>query len=362
MGILFFYQMRQLLVPIAVAVAGLILLMLSGTLLEVGNSIMVKKIPADIVLSMLLYKTPVLFVSTLPVAVLFATMFTLGRLAKDSEIIIMRIAGFSCRRIILPYLLVALMVSGAAYLINEYVSPWSNHEGEVLMRRILFESPPPEMAENVVFRDKDRFVYISRVDPRSSSLYNVIVYEVHDGQIARAILAKEGRYAANIWILSNGVMHEFAPDGLISREMSFGEFKLNVEMDNLSMFRQQRSAAEMSRLELADLIAFLRERSVDTAAFEVDYHLKTALPLATFAFVLLGIPFMINAQSHQRFYGIIISIIIALFYFVAISFFSAAGRTKVLPPFWAAWLPNVLALTAGIAFTLWADRRKGRIW
>jgi len=357
MGILFLYQMRELVGPLAVAIIGLTLLMISGILLEVGNFIIVKNIAADIVIALLLNKIPGVVVSTLPIAILFSTMFTIGRLAKDREIIVMRIAGLSCLQIMAPYLAVALLMSGAAYVINEHISPWSNHQAEVLTRRIIYEAPPPELTENVVFRDKNRFVYIGKVDPKVGHLYNIIIYEIQGGQAVRAVMAKEGQYTANMWLLSNGVMHEFSPDGLISREMNFGELKLNVEMGNLETYHRQRSGTEMSRQELADLIAFLRERSVDTAAFEVDYHLKSALPLTTLAFVIMGIPFMIQARSHQRFYSIIVSIVIALLYFIAISFFSAAGRSKVLPPLWAAWIPNGIAFSIGALLTLWADRR-----
>lgn len=343
--------------PLAITVLGLSFLLLSGVLLETGNSIIVKKIPVHTVLSLLLYKLPSVIVAALPLAALFASMFSLGRMGIHRELMAMRIAGLPCRKIMLPYLVFALLLSCAAYGINEYVSPRANREAETLLRRIIYESPLPAMTENLVFRDNNRFFYLAKIDPQSSRLYNIIMYEVQDGRAVCAVLAKEGRYTANVWSLADGAVYEFSETGLINRETKFTDLTVNVELGNIDIYRRQRSGDEMSRQEVAELIAFFQERSIDTTAFEVDYHVKSSLPLAPLAFVMLGAPIIIKVRSHQQIYSVGVSISVALLYFIANSFSFASGRAKVLPPFLAAWLPNMLAFVIGTLLAFWADRR-----
>jgi lipopolysaccharide export system permease protein len=357
MSTIFCYQLREQLKPLALAVMGIALLFLSRLLYEVGNYILVNKVPVQTILQLLFYKLPAILVTALPVGTLFAVMFTLGKLAENRELLTMRMAGMTCRRIILPYLTVALMVSGIVYVINERVVPWADHEGEVLIRRIIFQSPPPELTQNVFFKDKNRFFHIETVDTAQNRLLNIVMYEINDGRAARVITAKAGNYYTNMWVLNDGVIHEFDKNGFISYEMSFTEFKVNIEQANENLFRNQRSTNEMNRAELRQLIHTLRERSVDTAAFEVEYHVKSALPLATFIFVLLGAPLIVRAHVREKFYSAALSIGIALLYFVLVSFIAAAGRAKLLPPLWAAWLPNIISLSCAAVILWWADRR-----
>lgn len=65
---------------------------------------------------------------SLPIAVFFSTIYCLNRLSGDSEYIAMRAGGITKERILLPFLLVALMLSASVYQINQTLIPESNKE------------------------------------------------------------------------------------------------------------------------------------------------------------------------------------------------------------------------------------------
>src|SRR6476659_6294190 len=52
---------------------------------------------------------------SLPIAVFFSTIYCLNRLSGDSEYIAMRASGITKDRILLPFLLVALLLSASVY-------------------------------------------------------------------------------------------------------------------------------------------------------------------------------------------------------------------------------------------------------
>ena len=65
---------------------------------------------------------------SLPIAVFFSTIFCLNRLSGDSEYIAMRAGGMTKFRIILPFLLVAGLLSASVYQLNQNLIPRSNLE------------------------------------------------------------------------------------------------------------------------------------------------------------------------------------------------------------------------------------------
>jgi len=65
---------------------------------------------------------------SLPIAVFFSTIYCLNRLSNDSEYIAMRAAGITKERILIPFLLVALLLSASVYHLNQNLIPHSNKE------------------------------------------------------------------------------------------------------------------------------------------------------------------------------------------------------------------------------------------
>ena len=65
---------------------------------------------------------------SLPIAVFFSTIYCLNRLSGDSEYIAMRAAGLTKERILIPFLLVAALLSVSVYHLNQNIIPHSNKE------------------------------------------------------------------------------------------------------------------------------------------------------------------------------------------------------------------------------------------
>ena len=63
---------------------------------------------------------------SLPIAVLFSTIYCLNRLSADSEYIAMRASGLTKFRIMIPFLLVSGLLTLSIYQLNQNVIPLSN--------------------------------------------------------------------------------------------------------------------------------------------------------------------------------------------------------------------------------------------
>ena len=65
---------------------------------------------------------------SLPIAVFFSTIYCLNRMSGDSEYIAMRAGGMTKERILLPFLLVAALLSFSVYHLNQNLIPQSNKD------------------------------------------------------------------------------------------------------------------------------------------------------------------------------------------------------------------------------------------
>ncbi|NLA57867.1 MAG: YjgP/YjgQ family permease [Firmicutes bacterium] len=343
------YIVREMLSPFCLCIGGFTIILLSGYLFELMDLIFIKKVPAATVMRLLGYKLPSIVVLTLPLAVLFATLLALGRLAKDNELTVMRMAGFSLFRIAAPLLVIGAVVSGITYWANEKVVPEMNHREANLVRRIVFEDAPPSIEEQVFFRDPEgRFFYIGRVDSQRRQLHNIMVYDVKHGPYPRLITAASGEYGENRWYLRDGIVQELDEKGIVENQVRFQHMELPLTGKPERFFGQQKTTSEMSRKELGEHIELFQKSGLQVDDFVVDYHLKLALPFASLIFVLVGAPLCFTFGRGGRMFGVVISLVIMFLYYVVTSVARSMGANGVIPPLLAAWLGNVLFAGLGI--------------
>ena len=348
------YVMREILGPLLLCIGGFTIILLSGYLFDLMDLVFIKKIPVMTVLRLLGYKLPSIIVLTLPLAVLFAALLALGRLAKDNELTIMRMAGLGILRILMPVLGLGLLVSGVVYWANESLVPEMNHKEANLIRSIVFADAPPSVDEQVFFRDPDeRFFYIEKVDSRNKRLQKIMVYDIKAGPYPRLITATTGYYGENVWQLEDGMVQELDEDGFVKGQARFEYMELPLIGSPERFFGQQKTTNEMSRGELREYIDLFQQSGLSVDDFVVDYHLKLGLPFASFVFVLLGAPLCFRFGRGGKMLGVILSLLIMFLYYVVTSISRSLGANGMLPPLIAAWLSNMLFSGLGVGLLVW---------
>ena len=84
---------------------------------------------------LLCYMLPTVSGLTLPIAFLIGCTLTLNRLSMDSEYVVLKAAGISLYRLLVPLFAAAVVVYGLASFVLMYVSPW----GFQGLQRLFFE-------------------------------------------------------------------------------------------------------------------------------------------------------------------------------------------------------------------------------
>jgi lipopolysaccharide export system permease protein len=347
------YALREFTAPFFACVGGFTVMLLSGIIFDLTDLIITRKMPVETVLQLLVYKVPAVVVVTLPAGALFATLLSLGRFAKDSELTVMRGSGCSFSRLALPVVLAAVCISGVTFGLNEVLVPAANHRAQNLYRRAVLKDVLTHIDANVFLRGPEgRIVYVGEVNRAARRMRSIMIFEPtrpeEQTPFPVLITASTGTYDDSVWHLENGVRRTLDADGYVTQEAGFAA--LDIPMTSAEqLFGEQKTTDEMTRKELGAHIQLFRQSGLDVRSFVVDYHLKLALPLAAFIWVLVAAPLAVPSARAGRFYGVVVSIAVAFAYYVAVGLCRSLGGNGLLPPEAAAWLPNILFALLGLA-------------
>lgn len=337
------YFVREQVGPFFLALAGFCLMMLADSLFYTAEIIVDRGAPAMVIVKWLLLRLPAVLVLAFPVSTLFSTLFALGRLSRDNEILALRTGRVSFYRLMLPFMFVGVMASALAYLTNEKVVPWTNHASENIFRRLILSQSLPQIQENIIFKGGTNLqFYIRRYYPIPKMAEGVYIYESLPGKFPRTIAAKEAFLEGDAWELKNGVVHHYNDDGSLDYEAKFKSMKIHLDINLIDFFGNQKTPQEMDAKELLQQITLFKKGGVDVKRLATDYHFKFSIPFACLVVAMLASPLSLVFGKGGIIFGIISSIVLTFIYYVVMSLGRSFGFIGVLPPWFAAWLPNAL--------------------
>lgn len=345
------YVLKEMLVPTLAGMLVVFVLMLGNTLFYLISSLV--RVHASFLDSAvyLLLKTPSLVWMILPSGALFGCALAVTRLARDSEITMMRMAGISIRRIVLPIFVVGLLLSASHLWIQERVAPWAETKSKRLLEHIFSVPATPPIQANVFFNADNNWFYVQQVERAGGGtlLRNVMIFEVTLGEPYPTITTAEtATQKGNVWILKNGVSRKIGSQGFTQYEAKFREARLDLRRSGAALPEGQKSAEEMSASELRKQIKLFGSSSTEVAAdWKTNYFFKLSIPLSCLLIMLCVAPLCIRFGRTGGFMGVLIGILVLAVYWNVIVFGKALGTAGWIPPVVAGWSEVVVFVVAG---------------
>lgn len=156
-----------------------------------------KDLGADVYLKLFFYFGLVLTPQALPLAVLLSTLMSFGNLGEHFEITAVKSAGIPLTRLLMPMGFYALLITGGAFMFNNYVVPFGNLKAFRLIYDVKQTKPTLEFKEGGFYNDlPDYKIRIERKGrgKNDSTVYGVMIYD-HSQQRGNTdlILADSGK-------------------------------------------------------------------------------------------------------------------------------------------------------------------------
>lgn len=305
-------------------------------------------VPFKVALMIIILHLPAIFVMTIPMGVLLATVMTLNNLSLLSEITVMRACGIGLNRIAKPIFIFAIVMGFLSFSINEFVVPVMTKQATNLALWAFGQKNIPEGKHNFTFKELKergtlkRLFYVGQC--KNKTLYNITLLDNSKKGTIQILQAREGKTSPDGWVFDKGVTYTISDDGKVLDTAMFDSTDAMFGMD-LSKEMNKNIANERNFIEL---FHYLKNNDVkNKQELMINLYDKIALPLMTIALVLVGVPLAITPPRVRYNRGFLFSILIIFVYYLVRAFSISLGESGTLMPVLAAFLPNIILSVAG---------------
>lgn len=302
------------------------------------------------------YYLPWIIQITLPVVLLLASMFSIGKLAKNSELIAMKAAGINLRQLTFPLLVLGMVLSVASFYGGEWILPRANSARREL--KDYMKDPTASTIERVhgVREFRRNFYYFG--NPGTMYVFGefstvpqmartVARETFHGNRLTERVSAASMLFDSTGWRFVNGSIRCFSDSGVtLTTFDTLPDTVLTAKP--VDMVARIKSKEEMSYWELRGFIEEARRRGEKVQQYMGELEFKVALPFMNFIVILLGIA--ITARAGRKGGAVLFGIGLALmFSFWIISRFAIVfAQNGHFPTLLGAWIGNILFLLIGL--------------
>jgi len=350
-----FYILRGFLTYFLWSLTACTTLFLLLTVFELLDDTIRNSIPLISLVDYLVFLTPQVLIVGIPMSILLAALVNLGILEKGSEITAVKASGWSLYRLAVPIIAASAFFSLGLFLMQDYILPYANNRQDNLRNYIMNKpartSKRPE--RKWILGDHGRIYNYGYFEDSQNSFVDLNVYEVDfdRNRLRRRIYAGQARVGDGVWTLENGWLRDYESEQFEQFEKKAVNLPERAGYFKREIF-QPRESSKLTYLELRQYIGYLRQSGYNAVDLQVELYKKAAFPASCLIMALVGIPFAFSVGRKGAFFGIGVSIAIAVIYWGISGAFEAMGAYGLLLPLLAAWAPNILFAAAGLTMFL----------
>lgn len=283
-----------------------------------------------------------------PITTFIAVVFVTAKMAGHSEIIALLSSGISFRRLMLSYLMGAILIA----LLNFYLTGWlipDSNKDRIAFEIQYFENPYHFSDRDIHIKvGPESYFYLESYNNQSKIGYKFTLETIYDHQLHDKLSSQriEWKEETQSWELMTWERRTF--DG-INEEYSKGKFLdtlLNITPRDFE--NDWRLFETLTLNELNDHIRLLKSRGADDVIiYEVEKYTRYASPFTVILLTFIGL--FVSARKarggtgFQIALGFLISFIYILFFWFSKTLAEAGG----MHPAFAIWVPNIIFSAIG---------------
>ncbi len=286
------YVLREWLLVFLLAALGFPFLVMVIDLTDRLDTYLGRGIPKARIALSYVYFLPETITLVLPVAVLFAVVFTVGTLGRHSELTAAKASGISFHRLVRPLLVASLAAVVLDLGLTELAPVTTAHRAELLGEKEIRITP---QRPNFVYRADGGWVYVIgllEIGPRE--MRDVILEREGTGGdyptivVAAQRAVYDSARARRVWTLAQGTVRYLLAPGQ-EAAFTFDALRLKALRETpAELLAEPKAPEEMRYAELGRYIDALGRSGSDTKKLQVERALKLSVPFACIVVALFG--------------------------------------------------------------------------
>lgn len=293
-----------------------------------------------------LYDLPATTGLLLPVGFTLGVFLVMGRLIRSNELVPLLASGVNIYRIFAAFFIVSVIIAGLAFLEVEYISTrartrFVDHKtGEIEGRK-----KHDAKVRNRIFylSGEGRIYYIRQLRIHDSTARDWMIWERDkEGKINRTIKMPVARYLPEgIWQGESVEIHDFTTPEL-DFERHPKRLMEEIKETPQALGVRSKGTAEMRLKELRTYIRRMDIAGSNVAEELVEYHFRFSSPVIVIIVTMIALAAASLLRKGNITLGIGLGLLLSFLYWGTIQASRAFGYAGVLPPWLAAWLPNLM--------------------
>ncbi len=276
-----------------------------------------------------------------PVAALIGGLVGMGRLASQSELVVMRASGLSLVQISRSVMIGTLALMFIVIFIGEAISPKSSQLGRQMKTMEISGGNLVKSERGVWVRDGRNYVHIRVILP-DGQLEGVTRFQFEQQKLVAMIYAQSAAYdTQNQWLMTN-VQQTFISDNQVNStiaDVMNWETELTPETLGIVSLKPE----DLNLVGLGEYSRYLKENDLNATRYQLAYWKKIMQPFAVAVMMFMALSF-ISGPLRTTPIGarIVLGLVVGFAFNMLSNIFGPVSLVYQMPPFLAASLPVFL--------------------
>ena len=239
--------------------------------------------------------SPGVIYELVPASALLGSLFVLGAMGNNRELIAMRAAGLSVLGIIRAVMLAGAILVTISILIGEFIAPVTQRMAQMVRATAHNEQVLMNAKYGLWLREGKKFINVREVID-DVNLADISIYELDDQQhLYQSLHADQAVFLGKQqWNMKSIKKSEISTQQMLASTQDNLLWKSTVAPNLLKI--AVVSPNNLSLFDLHGYIRFLKKNHQKSHAFELAFWGRLVNPLVTFIMLLLSAPFVIGVK------------------------------------------------------------------
>ena len=329
-----------------------------GTVSELAYKVSEYRLPIPIAMLIFGCKIPEYAAYALPISILLTGLIIYGKLSSEHEITALLSFGIGFYRLVLPALVFSLLITAVTFCLNELIVPAANYQANLLQNPYIAKTELNLLKQDIYYAEYElgekskqlkNIYFAERYQP--PKLIGVTIISFERERLKQIVTAQFARWnrQQQVWDLFQGTVNHFGNESLDTVD-KFTNKQLSRSEILFKIVNKERSVEDMSIRQTREYLALIQDGAepTDIAKLAVRIQQKYAFPFICVVFMLIGSALGTRHSQLNRSRSFALCVGIVFSYYCLGFALGSLGITRVITPFWAAWLPNLIALIVGV--------------
>ena len=323
------YLNRDILTTTAAVALILLLIFMTGRFSRYLADAASGKISADILLTLLMYRVPLILERVLPVSLFLGILLVFGRMYVDNEVSVLNASGISLGRLLRAALGSVLVVAALVAVLSFYVSPEGYRRSEQLLNaeKRRSELDLLEPGQFLKLKAGVGVIYAGSMDDGHKLMHDVFIMRQMtrgDWVIIRAEsghqeydAAQDARYL----VLEHGVRYTVSPGSAVADQLHFGRLRQHL----------QPAAEYDTRKFIYDTLPTAELVGSDNPKYRATLQWRFSLVLLVVVVSVLGVGMSRTSPRQGRFFKLMPALLLYFAYMMSLDVMRQQVAAEDLP-------------------------------